>query len=323
MSDLSKELSNNPDLIERVNESFATLNLHFEELKKLLYVPLTDTVFNDAFQHCYDIVSVIPLMKIELSNLQLVRGRPHYMGEPLVCEKSEVSYNWKFRDKIKLGRFNRQAEPLFYASLPTESKDMDHVLSCSLECCKELSVEYNTTDVQDITISGWIVEKPFYVLNLCFDDLHLKDNPSLKEAVVIYLKAIHSKLSTEAADFIERFLRYFSELSREIMPDNQCYQLLTPLFIAIRYYWEHTMNQPVYGLIYPSAMSLAKGLNVVLTREAVDECLKLYKVVIYRYLVEPERTSIDADKCSDIVNVIRDQFTITNYIPPSGYQTFK
>jgi hypothetical protein len=104
------------------------------------------------------------------------------------------------------------------------------------------------------------------------------------------------------------------------MDKNECYQVLTPMFIAMKYYSETFNKELIYGLIYPSAMSLAKGLNVVLTRDAVKQFLRLDKVVMYRYcLVKPERKTWIADKCSDIVKVKGHKFRITGYIPPGGY----
>ena len=325
--DLSAALNNNPDYVKRVNESVAILHNHFIEIKKHLDQPLTDDNFNDAYQRFIKIFDIIPILKVKLPMPQIIRGRPHQYGTPLCNERWQVSYNWRFQNKIKLGRFNQQAEPLFYGSLPTESKDMDAVLSCALECCKELSIEYNTPDLQDITVSGWMIDQPFNVVILCFDDLHLKDNPDLKSAVDAYIKTIYDHFSKEAASFIEQFFRYFSELSRTIMDNNACYQILVPFFSAIRYYADHFSyltetgeNEPVYGMIYPSAMSMAKGLNIVVTREAVKQFLRLDKIVMYRYfLVKPERTTWVADKCSDIVKVKGRKFTITNYILPARH----
>lgn len=318
--DLSTILASNPDYISRVNNSVGILQSNFTEIKKYLDGPLSDDNFNKTFLLFLDVFDLIPLLKAKLTMPQIVRGRMHKQGDSLCNERWQVSYNWRFKDKIKLGRFNQEGEPLFYGSLPTESKEMDYVLSCSLECCKELADEYNAPDVQDITLSGWLIDKPFEVIILCFDDLHLTNNPNLKQAVDTYFEAIKTHFSQEVARFIEAFLRYFSELSRTIMDKNQCYQVLTPMFIAMKYYSETQNKEPIYGLIYPSAMSLAQGLNVVLTREAVKQFLRLDKVVMYRYcLVKPERKTWVADKCSDIVKVKGHKFKITGYVPPGRY----
>ena len=63
-------------------------------------------------------------------------------------------------------------------------------------------------------------------------------------------------------------------------------------------------------------MTLAQGLNIVLIRDAVEQFLRLDKVVMYRYKLNPVLRTWTADKCSDIVKVKGDNFTITNYISP-------
>ena len=315
---LSKALNKNPNYVKRVNENVDKLRADFETIKKLLKEPLSD----DALRPFFNIFEIIPILTVKLQMPQIVRGRPHQKGDPLCNERWQVSYNWRFKNKIKLGRFNREGEPLFYGSLPTQSEEMDYVLTCSVECCKELSLEYDAPNLQDITIGGWEIKKPFNVVILCFDDLHLKDNPELKSQVDTYVNTIKQHFSNEAASFIEEFFRYFSELSRTL--NNKCYNILVPFFVAIRYYAELNNylneageNEPIYGIVYPSAMSLGKGLNIVVTREAVKQFLRLDKIVMYRYcLVKPERMKWVADKCSDIIEVKGRKFTITNYIQP-------
>ena len=320
--DLAHQLENNPDYIKRVNKSITQVSKYFNEIKGLINKPLCDENFIIAYQRFIDIFDIIPLLIVKLPMPQIVRGRPLYKDDPLCTERWQISYNWRFQDKIQIGRFNRIKEPLFYGSLPTQSEKMDYVLTCALECCKELSLEYDVPDIQDITIGGWIIENAFNVVILCFDDRHLADNPDLKLAVDNYLMTVHKYFSKEAAEFVESFFRYFSELSRTIMDGNECYKLLVPFFASIRDYadkYEYVTNEgfkePIYGMIYPSAMTLAKGLNVVLTREAVKNFLRLDKVVVYRYKLNRSLSTWTADKCSDIIKVKNHKFKITGYIP--------
>lgn len=248
-----------------------------------------------------------------------MRGRKNDEQHPMFSEEWEISYNKKFANYIQLGRFNREAEPLFYGSLPVESKHQDYVLSCALECCKELSDPVNPVDVQDITIGGWLVKEPFNVINLCFDEKHLSYNPSLKEATQKYLAMIRNDFALATSNFIFDFLKSFSELSRTIKSSDSHYYITTALFVAIRWHYKHREKNIVYGLIYPAAMSEAKGLNIVLTRKAVDLFLQLDKVVMYRYCIfKPERTSYIAEPCSALAKVDNNKFTITNYRPKGG-----
>jgi len=305
-----------PEFVATVNRSVQHLNELFIRIKAYREKELS----NDNIANCYDlfieVFDLVPIMKNAMPTFQIVRGRPHWQGDDLPSYRWQLSYNWVNRDKINFGRFNREAEPVFYASVPTESKEMDYVLSSGLECCKELALEYGNPNVQDITMSGWLINQSFPVVNLCFDDLHLGDNPELKASIYGFLRTIKEHFSDDAAAFIEQFYRYFSELSRSKPSDFDAYKILVPFYNAIKNYWLNTMGETIYGLIYPSAASEAKGLNIVLEREAVKCFLKLDKVIMYRYVFVKDENRYVAAPCSDMSKVHGHRFEITNYSPP-------
>jgi hypothetical protein len=312
--DLRQIIASYPGYAEHIHSSISELQGEFEATKKLLLKNLSDENFNAAFQSFYKIVRIIPLLKSVISIPQIVRGRPNYNGE-IFSEKSDISYNSKRPDLIKLGRFNRVFEPLFYGSLPVESSKLDYVLACALECGKELTDQHNPPQVQDFTIGAWVVETPFDVVTMCFNDKHLIHNPSLKEAVDGYMEAITTELSSKASDFIKEFLFFYSNLSSQMSIDEKSYYVLTGLFVAVRYYYKTVEKSKIYGLIYPSATTESEGLNIVLTRHAVDNHLRLDKVVMYRYFLEKSSKTYIAHPCSDLVRVKGDKFVIPNYIP--------
>lgn len=311
---LGEFLTTIPGYVDKVDESIGRLRLNFEKTKQLLDKEVSNENFNEAFQNFYDIISVIPLLKNFISIPQIVRARPNYNGE-MFKVKSDISYNLKNQDRITLGRFNRQFEPMFYGSLPVESSQLDYTMSCALECCKELIDQLNPPSIQDFTVSSWIVEKKFEVVNLCFNEKHLKNNESLKQSVEEYLNAITAYLSLKSSEFIKEFLMFYSELSSKLVISDRFYYVLTALFVAVRYYYKTVEKQRVYGLIYPSAMTESEGLNIVLTRYAVDNFLKLDKVIMYRYFLERSNNTFIAYPCSDMVKVIGESFDITGFIP--------
>ncbi|RZK13486.1 MAG: hypothetical protein EOO43_17855 [Flavobacterium sp.] len=241
---------------------------------------------------------------------QVVRGRPNYNNE-IFSKQSDISYNSECRNRIEFGRFNQKGEPLFYASLPTEKKTIDYVLSCALECCKELTFGNNNS--QDITIGGWTINQPFPVLNLCFDTAHLHENATLAKEMQKYIDTIDECFSFEAAKFIKNFLYYFSELSGSAASSDYHYFSTTALFHAIRYYYYDIVKEPKFGLIYPGAMSEKKGLNIVLTCDAVNRFLSLDKVVMYRYYLLSGTKTYIAAPCSDIAYPKNGEFLIQNY----------
>lgn len=317
-------LKSNTKLINEVNNQVPFLWNSFDNILSYKSCSFSDADIDDSvnsvFQNFVEIIKFVPLMATVINVPQVVRGRPNYKGE-LFTKQSQISYNIECPDRIEFGRFNQKSEPLFYASLPTESRSVDYVLSCALECCKEITADFPNFKYQDITVGGWIVKEKFPVINLCFDDEHLKENPSLAKEMKNYLEVIGECFSNEATFFIKSFLSYFSNLSGTRSSGDYHYFATTALFHAIRYYYSNIVNEPKYGLIYPSAMSEKRGLNIVMTRDAVDNYLSLDKVGMFRYCpVLNGKIDGIVEPCCDLVSPKNGKFDITNYRPIGGNQ---
>lgn len=316
-----EDLRNNKDLILRANASVPDLWAYFDRIICLRKAKFTDIDIdgkvNEAFQNLIKIVDLIPLMVSFINIPQVVRGRPNQNFE-IFKNQSQISYNSECSELIQFGRFNQKGEPLFYASLPTEAKSVDYMLSCALECCKELSAELNGLRYQDITIGGWLVKESFPTINLCFDDIHLIENPSLKLEIIKFFNICEECFSVEAYRFIKSFFGYFSDLTGKLATCDFDYFVTTALFHAIRWYYNEKESEFKFGIIYPSAMSEKRGMNIVLTRQAVDRYLSLDKVVMYRYFfVGSDGNNVVAYPVSDIVRSVNGYFNITNYIEPA------
>lgn len=316
-----QELTKNTEFIGILNARVPQLWKCFENIKS--YSDLSfddldkDETLTSLFKNFIEIIKYIPLMATIVDVPYVVRGRANYNGE-IFNNKKQISFNTECPDKIEFGRFNLKAEPLFYASLPTELKKVDYILSCALECCKELTAKQKISSYQDITIGGWTVNENLPVVNLCFNEEHLKENPSLALGIAEYFKVIEASFSLETTNFIKSFLYYFSGLSGTRSSGEYYYFTTTALFHAIRYHY-NSQNEPKFGLIYPSAVSEKKGLNIVLTPEAVNKFLCLDRIIMYRYIaIINGYTDYVADLCSDLVYPDKEgNFTITNYILPN------
>lgn len=213
----------------------------------------------------------------------IARARANY-GE-LFQYEHQISYNSTNTDLVPAGRFNRPMEDLFYGGLRVDNPETDHLLACSLENCKELIDDENPPSIQDMTLGRWMIKERFPVMNLFFNETHLSGNKVLKEATNGYLNEIG--FNREAASFIKLFMEFFSDLSCKKDPGNG-YYILNALYYAILYYYSETYHVIVPGIIYPSAMSEGKGLNIVMVPAAVDRLLTLDKVVIYRFFLVQE-----------------------------------
>ncbi|HTD41603.1 MAG TPA: hypothetical protein VK671_13330 [Mucilaginibacter sp.] len=292
------------------------LNVMREKLalvESLVYRPVTNKNFNTAIRAIHFMVDKIPLMINYMDPVMIVRARPNY-GE-LFSEQADISYNSKNPEKISAGRFNRPLEPLFYGALAVDNPKTDNVLASTLECCKELQDDERPPAVQDITIGRWFVTQSFPVVNLCFDEKHLAGNKGIKDATEMYLSELKTFFSNETYKFILQFMKFFSELSCSIDESKNYYYILNAFFFAIRYYYAHTRNTPIPGIIYPSAMTGAQGLNIVLVPQAVDRFLYLDLVVMYRFVLVKSTKQYVADICSNFVPVKNKKFTITGFHP--------
>lgn len=318
------DLKNNLQFIKDVNSQVSYLWKCFDNIKSCSNRSFNDDDIDDTvnfvFQNFLNIIKFIPLMATIVRIPQVVRGQANSKNEPIFSSESRISYNTSRKDLIEFGRFNQKGESIFYASLPTETKNVDYVLSCALECCKELTATIRNYKHQDITVGGWIVKESFPVINLCFDEDHLKENPTLQVEIHRYLGEISECFSDGATKFIREFLYYFSDLSGTLAESDFHYFAPTALFHAIRYHYSHEVNDPKFGIIYPGAMSEKKGLNIAMTCVAVDKFLKLDKVVMFRYCpVHNGLTDCIAEPCSDLVYPDSDgNFIITNYKQPAS-----
>jgi hypothetical protein len=165
-----------------------------------------------------------------------------------------------------------------------------------------------------MTLGRWVVSERFPVVNLCFNETHLSGNKVLREATNGYLAEIESHFNQHAAKFIKSFMTFFSDLSCAKEPGNG-YYILNALYYAILFFYSETYHIIVPGIIYPSAMSESKGLNIVMVPPAVDRLLTLDKVIMYRFFLVKDTKNYVSYNCSDLVDVANNKFTIQNYLP--------
>lgn len=317
--------SQNKSLINSIQDNLPELKRYFKELQKLTTQPGSQATFDIAINAFYRIFDCVPLPGpyIDSYEMPFFRARPNNKKNVLFSKITDISYNGTNPKAISEGRFNQRGEAVFYASLPVENDAAKSSLAACLETCKGLTSERNPVKLKDFTIGRWKIIKPFYVINFCFDDEHLKGNPSLKRQTEEYINLLRKCLNEESSNFILEFLTYFSELSGRKSEEKYEYYILIAMFYAIRIYYEKKLDINILGLIYPSAMTEKKGLNIVLTTEAVDQHLKLDKVGMYRFFLDGK--TYHADPCCEAVDIVDDGFTITGFrrIPENKWYTIE
>lgn len=307
------DFADNKSLISSIQGNLSELKKHFENLKSLAAKTGSQENFNSAIDSFYWIFDCVPLPGpfLDSYDMPFFRARPNDKKNVLFSQVTDISYNSTNVKAIGEGRFNQREEAVFYASLPVDKDNIESIMAACLETCKGLTAQRYPVALKDFTLGRWKIIKPFYVINFCFEEGHLKVNTSLKKQVEEYFRAIKGCLNAESSDFIIEFLTYFSKLSGTRSEEKNEYYLLIAMFYAIKFYYKRNAGIVINGLIYPSAMTEKKGLNIVLTTAAVDEFLKPDKVGMYRFFLDGK--TYHGDPCSDAVDIKDGGFTITGF----------
>lgn len=183
-----------------------------EHFKSFRHKPINQENFQEAFGICYQLCDKIPLAVTLIDVPYILRGRPNKINQ-MFSKETEISYNSTNSEAIKLGRFNRPQEPMFYGSVLDEIDHIHFGAAASLECCKKLIDPENKEPYQYITFGKWYLNDPFYAINLCNDDKLLMVNPRLRASTLRHEQYIKSQFPDAASGFIIEFWKFMSSLA--------------------------------------------------------------------------------------------------------------
>jgi len=308
------ELPESAGALSFLNNHLPVMEAKLSLVRELLVQVVTDECFNAAINAIHFMIDKVPLSMIRLgAGAPIFRGRAN--GDRLFNRQEDISYNKEVPDRITAGRFNRPYEPLFYGSLRVETPKIDTVLHCALECCKELTDRDPGPIVQDITVGKWINRGEMPVVNLCFDERHLADNPDLKLSTDRFRRELAGFVSADACSFVFRFMQFFSELAWSVNKSENSYYIMNAFFHAVRYYYAETRNTAIPGIIYPSAMTEGSGLNIVLVPQAVDRFLRLDMVYMQRFFRTRGSNQFISAPCSELVHIKDGRFEFRKVKP--------
>ena len=152
----------------------------------------------------------------------------------------------------------------------------------------------------------------FFVVNLCYDKRFLKHNEWHGQRIETFFKDLEKDFISSSLDFIKEFWGFFSTLASDKAEIKQNHFLTTAFFSAIKMYYWHTKQELVHGIIYPSTMTENVGLNVVLTKDAVDKYLKLDKVFVKRFIKDAnDKKLYHYIRCSNVADVKDNKFELS------------
>ncbi len=247
-------------------------------------VSYTSARFIELKEICKVIFDNVPFMISSIDETVITRARRN--TKHLFSCKEEVSHN-KNLNLIRAGRFNLENESVFYGCLPTFHENGEFINygnQCPMfEVCKEINTHEGLTFPVFFTLGFWNVTSKLSVLNLCFEDDHLASNVGIHNVIKSFSNSVKAYSSEKAFGFIKSVWEYFSCLSRkwDNTSSSNYYYILTAFYRAFEEHYKTINGKECDGIIYPSAMTQAKGLNVVLRPATVDNSLKLTHVQMY------------------------------------------
>jgi len=302
---------------KNLNKAIAVLDADLEQFKKVmkyidLHVNMTfnEQTFSELKEVCKVILNNVPFMISFVESTYITRARKN--TKELFSKKQDISCNTNI-ERIEAGRFNLEKQSVFYGCLPTyhpNGERINYRNQCPMfEVCKEITTHEGLTFPIFFTLGFWKVTKPLAVMNLCYDEDHLDSNSALDRPVKAFIENLQASCPKDVFDFIMNVWRYFSGLSRKWDEANHrnYYYILTAFFAAFEESHQETYHTSCTGIIYPSAMTQAKGLNIVLNPKSVDEHLELTHVQMYT--LRSRGLPYDYEPLTKAVQVLDDGFT--------------
>lgn len=290
-SDFSNEISqikiNTPleeinELIQRIKKEIKVKNSNFKLLKS----------------YCLEFIRRLPIPILHLDNLFVIRCRQNFNGE-IFKTISQISYN-KDKKKIKLNRFNLQNESAFYCSVPLLSKESRVEMTAILESCKEIFHLNPENKYIYATIGKWEIVKPLKIIPLTFYEAAFKKCMDLENINPVFDKFNKKYFKNEDYKKVSKFYNFFSKLSAKKMATEKDYLITNAFNQAVKKYYGNEV-----GILYSNSITENYGLNLVLSKEIIDNgSLQLSSVIMYKCQLNPiTKKTFDIYPCSNISNI--------------------
>lgn len=209
---------------------------------------------------CFELIARLPLPIQLLQNTFILRARENKSGE-VFRTINEISYN----PHATAGRFNLDHDPVFYGALPITSHHASGQLTTICESSKELFDSTSQQERKYFTVGKWTIIKPIPTVVLTFFNDAEKVSWHLGNLNPAYEAFFSSVCDQEDTRKCHEFYSFFSGYAAKKYDEQEKYLLTTAFFHAVQMYYGSEI-----GILYSSSMTENKGLNVVFSKDVVD-----------------------------------------------------
>lgn len=267
------------------------LQIKATDLSKLSYQKIKAIITNNQIQLPYTTAIIRKGTPIERGRLN--RDTPFFYSE------FEISYRTDYGNIKEFGRANEPFSSRFYGAIPSKKIDLSRIVLFSELEKKFRQIpkgNYETT----MTIGRWFVKEDFEVADVCLSENYLS-NSELKAKHEMWLSKLkNSEIGQE--EYINLLSFFSDEFSKKEINTHHDYKL------SCLYSDYAIVANKLNGVLYPSVQTDYEGLNLVLTRDAVEKYLELKTVAMFKYKVEKGNASLYPTYYSDDLGVFNTQF---------------
>lgn len=183
---------------------------------------------------------------------------------------NRCSYN-PFVKNIPLLRCNYKEQQVFYAAVPTTSITLGASTTAILETTME-HIRNHDIKKYHVTLSRWNIVKPIPLYIFPFSKKCIQRNVDFQVANENYNRVFADTFgsqNTEAVKYFKDSLEFMSDVFCE-SENKSIYYRISAAFYNCLTKFARNKNIPICGVMYPSANTMAHGINVVLQKELLD-----------------------------------------------------
>ncbi|GAA4327927.1 hypothetical protein [Flaviaesturariibacter amylovorans] len=291
------------DFEELMNGGELVLNTPKEEIKDILRRIDWETESENFPQLVFlfvELMKCFPMPRTEFTTGHFVRARRNRFKEgklEIFNQKTEVSFN---RTPSGWGRFNSDAETVFYCSCPiSDDPSATASFTANLEVCKEIIDHDDDTAEFNMTISMWEIRKPIILVPLVYHDAAEANSPFFRRSNEYSRNVILRSMNPESAELFGGFLRYLSEKAAHRKPSRKDYMVTTAFYHALRVVYNDDVS-----LLYSSVQTGHRGTCVVMPNHLVEKGhVELSQVIMYQMKKDNRTKVIDGQPISDYIHV--------------------
>ena len=290
---------------------FATSTEYLNELITLIDNNSNKEIldFGLCKQKCLEVIERFPLpVFFYPAESFILRCRPNEDDKVIFSQALQLSYN----PNATLSRFNLDNDPAFYGVVMIRSSNDEPYITSINESFKELRSP-NATFMQKVfTIGKWKVLKKIPCVWLTFVKEAFLKNDHVRQVIPGFAEFINRSTNAEDAKKCQYIFNYFSERAALPTDTNNGYILTTAFYQALKEFYGSEV-----GIIYSSPMTENCGLNVVLSKEILDNgFLKLDTIAMIKCIRDKNNfKTFYFEACSDFVSANNDgTFEITGLV---------